>query len=366
VQLKVFLATLLRRWYFLLLALLCTAVASFLVVDKVGPTYEATGAVLILPPVTTVQQGSKSDTIGNPYLMLGGLSQIRDIVIRAMTAQATHEQLCQSRADPAYEAMRAELCKPRPGVRYEATQDFTNGAPIILITVEADSTVHVITALAAVMDRVPEILTDLQSGLKLGANAEITSMPLISDRKPETVHKDQIRAGIVAGAGTLGLSLLMIGLFDGLVATRRKRSAQAKPTDLSAVGKDLETKLEAVEWVAETTPSEREAVERVVETKLEAVQPVVETNPTELAAIERGPATMPTEPAAIEREPATKPAITPDSESEHVSALAPTVPNFEPWPLLGPYPQQELMKEPEQVATPEQLGALSGARVARG
>jgi hypothetical protein len=248
VQLKVFSSTLIRRWYLLLLALACTAVATYLTVDNVGPTYEAKGAVLFLPPVTSSQKGSES--LGNPYLMLDGLSQIRDIVIRALMAQSTHDELCQKHTDPAYEAMRAGLCKENnPDVTYEAANDFTNQAPIIIVTVDADTPANAVIALGAVTDRVPKILTDLQEGLRLGANAEITSTLLVADKKPDIVRKNQIRAGVVAGAGTLGLSLLMIGLFDGLLAARRSKNA-LQPRDLEmAIG--LESEAEPIGFPAQ-------------------------------------------------------------------------------------------------------------------
>ena len=266
-QLKVFAATLLRRWYLVLLALICTAAATFLAVDKVGPTYEAKGAVLVLPPVATVQRGSQSDTLGNPYLVLDGLSQIRDIVIRAITAQATHDELCQQRADPAYEVMRVELCKVRPEVIYEATPDYTNRAPIILVTVEADSAANAATALTAVMDRVPEILADLQSGLRLGANAEITSALLTADTKPEIVYKNQIRAGIVAGAGTLSFFLLMIGLLDGVLAARRGRRAVSAEDQAASTAPDRLSAPQAVPTAparAVVAPQAASADQRVV------------------------------------------------------------------------------------------------------
>ena len=235
-QLTVFWATLRRRWYFVLIALVCTAAASSVIVARVGPTYEAKGAVLLLPPVTTVEK-RESNTVGNPYLLLDGLGQIRDIVIRTMLAQATHDELCRPRPDPAYESMREELCRPQPGVTYEVTEDFTNRAPIVLVTVRANSTTNVVSALSAVAERVPIILTDLQAGLKVGADAEIKSTLLVVDKKPDIVRKNQIRAGIAVGAGTLALSLLMIGLIDGLMAARRsKNSPDGAAPDTASAG----------------------------------------------------------------------------------------------------------------------------------
>jgi hypothetical protein len=237
VQLKVFFATLLRRWYFVVVAVVCTVAASSFVVFTVGPKYEATGAVLLLPPGSTTQQASKTP-FGNPYLSLGELTQARDIVIQALAAASTHEDLCNHKGDDAYRAMREELCKPRPGVTYEVTPEFTSSAPVILITVEADSATNAATALVAVMDRVPKILVDLQAALNLRDRAEITSMPIVADRQPNAVRKSQIRAGIVAGAGTLGLGLVMIALLDGYFVARRTTMTQREQVAVVSAGAD--------------------------------------------------------------------------------------------------------------------------------
>ena len=58
-ELKVILGALARRWYFVILAILLTVGATLLVASKVGPTYEAQGAVLIFPPVATVQRAPR-------------------------------------------------------------------------------------------------------------------------------------------------------------------------------------------------------------------------------------------------------------------------------------------------------------------
>lgn len=222
-QVRAFWWTLLRRWYLSLAVLLMTAAAGFAVVQVVGPTYEATGAVLVLPPVTTVQQGLKTEANGNPYLSLGGLTQVRDIAIRSVTSQESTDELCRADPSPAYASMREQLCKSDPGVTFDVTPDFTNSAPIVLITVEADSTEHAVVALQAVMDRVPVVLAQLQTGMKLKSDATITSAPLVEDLKPTVVRKDQIRAGIVGAVGTLGIGLLVIGLLDSLLSARSTR-----------------------------------------------------------------------------------------------------------------------------------------------
>ena len=93
---------------------------------------------------------------------------------------------------------------------------------MIQITVEGNTPANSIVALRAVTDQIPVILTDIQSDLNLRPRAEITSIPVVVDTKPEIVRKKQIRAGIVAAAGVMGLSLLLVALVDGLLASRRR------------------------------------------------------------------------------------------------------------------------------------------------
>jgi hypothetical protein len=344
VQLKAFWATLMRRWYLLLLALACTALATFFTVDNVGPTYEAKGAVLFMPPVTSVQKGDHP--IGNPYLMLDGLSQIRDIVIRALQAQTTHDELCQKRGDAAYEAMRQGLCKENnPDVTYEAAGDFTNRAPIIIVTVDADTPADAVIALGAVTNRVPEILTSLQAGLKLGANAEITSTLLVADKEPEIVRKSQIRAGIVAGAGTLGLCLLMIGLFDGLLTSRRSKSAlQARHGEIST---EFESKAEPIRSSASEPAQQHSEAEPIRSSAQEPAQQHSEAEPIPSSAhqpVQLGSSlTSPLMIAHSEAQPVLSSTQEPPQDAQDTSLI---------WPLMIAHAEAEpvnsLARQPVQ------------------
>ena len=224
-ELRVFWATLVRRWYFVVAALAFTVGATFLVVSMVGPTYEAEGLVLVFPPVATVQRETQLQAQGNPYLVLSGVGQARDIVIRQLMSKSMQEQLAEQ----------------SPGSSYEAIPDNMNSAPVILLTVDADSASTATSALAVVMDHVPVTLADLQGGLNLPADALITSKPLIADPQPYVVRKGQIRAGIIAGVAMLGLSLLVIGLIDGILTARlaakksNRRHALSTPDDSGQV-----------------------------------------------------------------------------------------------------------------------------------
>lgn len=222
-QMHVLWGALRRRWYALVATLLLAAAGTYLVVDAVGPTYQATGAVLLLPPETTLQQADAKKSNTNPFLALGSLSLVRDVAIRSMTSQATRATMCLPRADPAYAAMRAKLCTDDPVVTFDVGPDYTNSAPIILIEVDADTVSNSEVALRAMMDQVPAALTQLQDPMTLKPDAIITSTALVTDTRPEVLRKSQIRAGIVAGAGILAAGLMLIALLDHLLLVRLSR-----------------------------------------------------------------------------------------------------------------------------------------------
>jgi hypothetical protein len=216
VELRVFWSALLRRWYLLLVVIACAGYGAYSVFTHVGPTYKAEGASLIFPPMATVQRAAATTTLGNPYLELNGVSQARDIVIRSLTAKSTQERLA------------AEY----PNATFEATPDFTNSAPIIQITVESPQAAESVAAMRAMLALVPPTLVQLQEGLGLSDGEKITARQLLADQEATPVHKSQIRAGVLAGAGILCIGLLMIGLVDGMLTHRRRiraRRAHASP-----------------------------------------------------------------------------------------------------------------------------------------
>ncbi|SEQ12560.1 hypothetical protein [Microlunatus flavus] len=224
-QVQDFILAIRRRWYLALAALVLSVVATVAALALVGPTYEAKGTTLLVPPGATLQQQRPGEAVstGNPYLELSGLGQARDIVIRSMTSQSTFLALCSATGDAKYLAMRDSLCQSHPKVKYTVTPDYESSAPVIMVTIEANSQQDAITALGAVMNQVPASLRSLQGSLNLRARADITSTPVTADVVPVVVRKNQIRAGILVGGGSLALFLLAIGLLDSLLLSRGTR-----------------------------------------------------------------------------------------------------------------------------------------------
>lgn len=200
-----------QRWYLVLVLGVLTVSATYVVHDRIGPTYEATGTILVFPP--SQSPGPAGDTTrGNPYLTLGGVNQARDVLVRTLTSKSVGD----------------EFGEKFPGTSFEVVPDYTNSAPIILFTVEAETSGDAVAALQDLMGRVPVELDALQEGLDLLEQEKVTSMGLTRDERPATTHKAQLRGAILVAAVLIATGLLLIALVDGILAGRRR---ERRPVD---------------------------------------------------------------------------------------------------------------------------------------
>lgn len=230
-ELGVFWRSLRQRWYLVLALAVLAGAATFLVAQRVGPAYEATGTVLVFPP--TKSQGPSGElSTDNPYLSLGGVSQARDVLVRSLTSKSVSD----------------EFGKEYPDTSFEVVPDYTNNAPIIVFTVEAAAPEDAVSALRALMDRVPTELSQLQSELDLSSSERVTSLALTRDERPSVTHKVQIRAAILVAAVLGGTGLLLIALIDGLLAGRRERR--------TAMSAEQASPLQHIEEGPRDTPSD--------------------------------------------------------------------------------------------------------------
>ena len=203
-EMRVLWRSLRRRWYLVLALAVLTVGATFVVAQRVGETYEATGTVLVFPPSQT--EGPTGDmSEENPYLSLGGVGQARDVVVRALTSKEVGDAFGED-----YPA----------GTTFEIVPDYTNSAPIILFTVEAATPDVATEALSSLVDRVPVELEKLQADLDLPAAQRVTSVVLTRDESPTATKKAMIRSALMTMAALGGLGLLLIALVDGWLTRR--------------------------------------------------------------------------------------------------------------------------------------------------
>lgn len=242
-QLNAFGAALLRRWYLVVVSLGLAVAASAYVVSDVGPTYEVEGTVLLFPPTSSTTSGDQTVTQGNPYLYLGGLNPARDILIRSLTSRGERDALAQL----------------HPDADYTMESDISTSGPLMVLNVSSGSSAEAVAALNTLLDKVPAALDTLQADLGIDSDAYITSQTLTADDRPEVIHKGQIRAAIVSGAGVLALCLLLVGLADGLLLSAAARAGAGRQ-DESDVSDDPVDTADTAE-TADNPPPDGEVLE---------------------------------------------------------------------------------------------------------
>ena len=198
--------SLLRRWYLTLLGLIITAGLGFGVLAYIPPTYEMKANVVLLPPSTSVEPGD------NPYLQLGGLTTVVDVVTRTLTAQQVANKIEGTAS----------------GSAYTAEQDATTNSPIIVVEVSATSKKATAETLDLLLEQIPTQLEALQTPLDIAPEAQVTAKVLTHDTEPLTVTKTRLRFAIAAIAFGLVLTTLTVALVDGLLTRRRSRKTDLK------------------------------------------------------------------------------------------------------------------------------------------
>ncbi|MRJ76476.1 hypothetical protein GEV29_08015 [Aeromicrobium sp. SMF47] len=195
--------SLLRRWYLVLGALALTVGVCFAALSAVSPTYQTTSSLVLVPPKTT------TGVSGNPYLYLGGLEQSVDVLARAVSADATRDQ----------------IAKTATTGEYEVSADLTTSAPILVITATDSSSAGAQEMLDAVVAEVPTVFRRLQASLGVRASSQITTLEVPTDDGPSAINKARYRMAALAGAVWLFLAFVLIGFLDGVLLTRTMRKS---------------------------------------------------------------------------------------------------------------------------------------------
>ncbi|MCW2759373.1 MAG: hypothetical protein JWO46_3119 [Nocardioidaceae bacterium] len=192
-----------RRWPFAAVLLLLVGGLCYGALQVVPPRYEATSAVALIPPQSVETPN------GNRFLLLGGLTPGRDVLLRRLVSDQT----------------RRSVLRGSVGGDYKVEPDFTTSAPILLITASGPTPAVSSRVLTRMLVQLPDTLTGLQDELQTPASVRITSLTVSQETTPRRVGKNQIRAAIAAGGvGAVVGILALVGL-DGVLIRRRKKAA---------------------------------------------------------------------------------------------------------------------------------------------
>jgi outer membrane biosynthesis protein TonB len=202
--LKRLLISLGRRWYVTLAGVLITAGLCGAAYANTSPTLERSASDLLVPGKTTIPEG------GNPYLYLGGLGQVADVLVSSLKS----------------EEVLSPIADEFPGTTLAVGRDTSTSGPMITMTVSGKSDAAVAGALSALADQVPKALAELQNTAGVPDQARISVLTLTKDTTSAVIQKGRIEVVGMIGAAGLVLTVLLVGLVDGLVRGRRQRVAQ--------------------------------------------------------------------------------------------------------------------------------------------
>lgn len=198
--------TLLRRWYFTLLALMLAVGSATGVYARVGSTYSAGSILLLLPPASAV---TRATTLGigadNPLMHLGGLNESRDLLTRSMNSQV----------------FANEMQQMIPFASFAVTGDSSSSAPLLAISADSKNPAGALQAMHTVSQQAPKVLADLQGTLGVKQDSRITVLTLTEDTEAEADNKKQLQLTIMIGVGMFAGALLLLALLDGWLLLRR-------------------------------------------------------------------------------------------------------------------------------------------------
>jgi hypothetical protein len=204
---------LLRRWFVVVPALLLTAGAAYLTLQTVKPSYEATGAVVLLGPATAGAPvpGEPSPPQVNPYLEFGGALETTALIVsRSLMSEAAVTRLAEKGATAVYEVGTGS----------------DGGSPLVnVIATDPDEAV----ALRTVEVLITEVGAELerrQAAARAPRSQFIRAETVTTPTRATPLSGSSLRA--VAAVGALGLAASFgLGFLAEAVAVRRRRPRAA-------------------------------------------------------------------------------------------------------------------------------------------
>lgn len=206
-----------RRWYVALIGVILTIGLSAATFVRFPPSYELTASVTLIPPKSTTDPSNENNGT-NPYLNLGDLGQMRDLLSTSLQSHGNAEDV-----DAAV-----------PGGEFTITTNDASSGPVVNIVADADSRESVSQVMTMVLERVGTTLTNLQKSLSVPSDQQITSQVLTQDSKAEPINKTRLRVAIVAAGLGLLLTLVATLLIDRGLIRRRKNRANAADVESDA------------------------------------------------------------------------------------------------------------------------------------
>lgn len=213
-----------RRWY-VALALLVVAVAATAGIDKAIPgKYQATSTISLLASRQATEGTSSLPGTKNPFLSYDtSLNAMADFLVRRLNSPDDGQRL---QGEGVTEAYAAALAAAAVG-------------PFITLTVTGTDPQHVSASMKTLLDFARQQLSDIQTQAGVSPTAMIGSITIVEPGPPSPSHKSKTQA--VLGTGISGMVLVFLGTFlaDSLLVSRRRRGRRVRLA--AAMGQEPDT-----------------------------------------------------------------------------------------------------------------------------
>lgn len=203
------LQTLRRNWHIVILGLVVTIVLAAAAFVLIPAKYVATTQVVLLPPRSQADAGYNN--VVNPYLDIGALISMADVVSSAMSDDETVQAL------------------KNAGVsQYTVEYNTASAAPVLIVTAEGSSSAAASKDVTLVTNQVSPAVARLQNEASISPDSQITAQVIAGSSIPVKSDKTQIRAVGVALVCGLVLTLLGVAVIDSWRTRRRLQGPQAE------------------------------------------------------------------------------------------------------------------------------------------
>ncbi|MCC3282358.1 hypothetical protein [Arthrobacter caoxuetaonis] len=210
------LRVLVRRWYLVLFGLAVTGLMCAAANYLVPPSYDARGSMVLMPPTANVGDD------GNPYLLLGGMSEALDVLVRQANSPT----------------VRDRVLDDFDSATYTVEADRTTSGSIVVVQATADTEAASLELLEGAMQTLPATLDRMQDELAVTQEQRIDIMPVVVDAEAVLNVKQTLQVVGVAGLIGLSATFMVTALLDGLLLHRRERRAAIDAAGLSPAGRE--------------------------------------------------------------------------------------------------------------------------------
>lgn len=200
-----------RQWPIAVVGVIATVVLCAATLRLVPPSYSTKASLLLTPPPTAPTATTTGNP--NPYMQLGGLQPLADVVSRSMMSSSSLSTLRNHGLDGSYTVAR----------------DTTTDGPIVTVTTKAKTPAAALKDLQLVINLAGPQLNSLQANEGVTSKNRVTTVAVARDTQAGASRKSQIRALVVALVGGLVITALAVSIVD-LLTQRRRSSKQSGRT----------------------------------------------------------------------------------------------------------------------------------------